>query len=97
MVLREYPGQAMSYRVLQDWAEIGIGAAILPLSKAAPGTGAPIVAAAGQAGRLHIAYHALWRNPVDARSGMGRFARYLVDVAPAIVAGLVPSPARPLA
>lgn len=28
--LKEYPGEAMSFQVVQDWTEIGIGAAILP-------------------------------------------------------------------
>ncbi len=31
--LKTYPGQALSYQVMQDWADLGIGAAILPLSK----------------------------------------------------------------
>ncbi len=33
--LQEYPGQAMSYQVLEEWAGLGIGAAILPKSKIA--------------------------------------------------------------
>jgi LysR family transcriptional regulator, hydrogen peroxide-inducible genes activator len=28
--LREYPGEAMSYQVLEEWAALGLGAAILP-------------------------------------------------------------------
>lgn len=31
--LIEYSGEAMSYQVLEDWANLGVGAAILPLSK----------------------------------------------------------------
>lgn len=31
--LREYPGQALSYHVLQEWSQLGIGAAILPESR----------------------------------------------------------------
>ena len=34
--LREYSGQALSYPVMQEWADIGIGATILPASKIAP-------------------------------------------------------------
>ena len=30
---REYSGQALSYAVLEDWANLGIGATILPKSK----------------------------------------------------------------
>ena len=31
--MKTYPGQALSYQVMQDWADLGIGAAMLPLSK----------------------------------------------------------------
>lgn len=34
--LKEYRGQALSYQVMQDWADIGIGATIVPESKLAP-------------------------------------------------------------
>lgn len=33
--LNEYPGQALSYQVMQDWADLGIGSTILPASKIA--------------------------------------------------------------
>ena len=32
-VLNEYPGNAVSYQVMQEWAELGIASAILPWSK----------------------------------------------------------------
>ena len=31
--LHEYPGEALSYQVLEEWAALGLGAAILPRSK----------------------------------------------------------------
>lgn len=34
--LKEYRGQALSYQVMQEWADIGIGATIIPESKLAP-------------------------------------------------------------
>lgn len=34
--LKEYTGQALSYQVMLDWADIGIGATILPESKISP-------------------------------------------------------------
>lgn len=33
--LREYRGQALSYQVMQEWADLGIGSTILPASKIA--------------------------------------------------------------
>ncbi len=35
LVLRRYPGEASSYVVVQEWATLGLGAAILPASKIA--------------------------------------------------------------
>lgn len=31
--IRRYPGEATSYHVLEDWARLGLGAAVVPLSK----------------------------------------------------------------
>lgn len=36
--IREYPGQALSYRVLEEWADLGLGSTILPHSKVSRGT-----------------------------------------------------------
>ena len=85
LTLLEYSGQAMSYRVLQEWVEIGIGSAILPLSKARTGTGAIILRAASDAVGLHIGYQAQWRDLAPETADL---SRYLTDVAPAILPGL---------
>ena len=34
--IHEYQGQAVSYKVVEDWASLGIGAGILPRSKVSP-------------------------------------------------------------
>jgi len=34
--LKEYSGQTMSYQVMQEWADLGIGATILPRSRLSP-------------------------------------------------------------
>ncbi len=31
--MRAYPGEALSYRVLEEWSSLGLGAALLPLSR----------------------------------------------------------------
>lgn len=57
--LREYEGQAVSYQVLEEWARVGVGSAILPESKlSAPGLGHPIVLGNGH--RASIRYEAVW-------------------------------------
>ena len=86
--LLEYPGEAMSYRVLQDWAEIGIGSAILPLSKVTAGSGARIVDGKSLGDDLTIAYHAVWHCSRDHGTAITAFGRYLEDVAPLILRGM---------
>lgn len=86
--LSEYAGAAMSYRVLQEWAHLGIGAAILPRSKTTAGTGADILIRKGRVDRVTICYQACWRKKVDATSEVARLGKYLKEVAPSIAAGL---------
>ncbi|MGV0869809.1 hypothetical protein [Corynebacterium kalidii] len=31
--MKQYPGEAATYRVLEEWAELGLGVSILPQSK----------------------------------------------------------------
>jgi DNA-binding transcriptional LysR family regulator len=83
--LNEYPGEAMSYAVLQEWAQLGIGAAILPRSKVSD-TGAEITGKDGAA--LTIAYHAIWRKQAIQRQQITKLVAYLQETAPSIVAGL---------
>jgi len=60
--LREYEGQAVSYQVLEEWARVGVGSAILPLSKlSSPDLGRPIVLGNGH--RAVIRYEAVWSPP----------------------------------
>jgi DNA-binding transcriptional LysR family regulator len=86
--LNEYSGQAMSYRVLQEWAELGIGSAILPRSRLSPGKGPEILIVDG-AKALQIRYRGLWQNGPNTPPEVRRLASFLKEVAPAIVQGLV--------
>ena len=40
LAVRPYPGEALSYRVLEEWATLGMGSALLPLSKVTEATAA---------------------------------------------------------
>jgi DNA-binding transcriptional LysR family regulator len=86
--LNEYSGQAMSYRVLQEWADLGIGSAILPRSKLAAGEGRAIVIVDGESA-LQIRYRGLWQNGPNTPPEVKRLAGFLKKVAPSIVQGLV--------
>ena len=86
--LHEYPGEAMSYQVLEQWAGLGVGAAILPRSKlSAQAEGAmQIIDKAGQAVTLN--FEATWKRGSDDAAALQAFARHLREVVPAIVGGL---------
>ena len=58
--LRAYSGEAASYRVLEDWAGMGLGSALLPRSKVTrvDSSVRPVVDARGEA--ITIAYKAAW-------------------------------------
>lgn len=59
LTLKEYEGQAVSYQVLEEWARVGVGSAILPQAKlSAPGLGHPIVLGNGH--RASIRFEAVW-------------------------------------
>ena len=62
--MNEYPGQALSYRVLEEWAGLGIGAAILPQSKVSPDnqTACPLHLEKGQ--EAMFTYDAIWSEEV---------------------------------
>jgi LysR family hydrogen peroxide-inducible transcriptional activator len=57
--LREYEGQAVSYQVLEEWARLGVGSAILPQSKLSSAElGRPVVLGNGHPAVLR--YEAVW-------------------------------------
>lgn len=61
--LREYEGQGASYQVLEEWARVGVGSAILPESKLSrSGLGHPIVLGNGH--RATIRFEAIWSPSV---------------------------------
>ena len=86
--LHEYPGEALSYQVLEQWAALGIGAAIMPRSKLSSETpGAwPITDKTGR--EVMVSFEATWQKGSDDAGVLQAFARHLRDVAPAIVSGL---------
>jgi LysR family transcriptional regulator, hydrogen peroxide-inducible genes activator len=87
--LKEYSGKAMSYGVLQEWAELGIGSAILPRSKLHKGNSTGIVIAEGTK-PLEIRYRSLWQNSPNALYIVKSLAKFLREVAPSIAQGLAP-------
>jgi DNA-binding transcriptional LysR family regulator len=85
--LKEYAGEAMSYSILQEWAQLGIGTAILPASKANSDGNATIASSDGGE-ILKIAYQVCWRNDSSENSATKQFAAYLQLASTSIAAGL---------
>jgi DNA-binding transcriptional LysR family regulator len=75
--LHEYSGQAMSYQVLQQWAALGLGAAILPRSKVAQG-GRPSLAIIDRSGcPAMVRFEARWSRHASPRAHLSVFADHL--------------------
>jgi LysR family transcriptional regulator, hydrogen peroxide-inducible genes activator len=85
--LSEYPGQALSYKVLEEWALLGIGAAILPRSKLSSASrhAVPIIQKSNQP--LTIAYEAVWKQSGRAAPHLASFRKHLDKTVPKIIAG----------
>lgn len=92
--LHEYSGEAMSYQVLEEWAALGIGAAILPKSKVTASGHAsfPITDKANR--EVTIGFEATWSRAGAQSSHLLEFANHLRKVVPGIVAGLGPGTKR---
>jgi DNA-binding transcriptional LysR family regulator len=86
--LLEYSGEAMSYQVLEEWAALGVGAAILPLSKIATNARQSLAITDNQTGReVTIAFQAMWPRTESQPQHLRDFARHLRLVVPKLIAG----------
>jgi DNA-binding transcriptional LysR family regulator len=84
--IREYPGEAMGYRVLEEWAALNIGAAILPKSKVTSPVAYPIVEKSGD--QVKIFFEAVWVAVPRRPEHLQKFERHLGKVVPRIVRGV---------
>lgn len=82
--IREYPGQALSYKVLEEWAELGIGSAILPHSKISPQTCThPLLMRGGKAAMF--TYETVWNMDIPLAHHIEEILSYFKDVAPKLI------------
>jgi LysR family transcriptional regulator, hydrogen peroxide-inducible genes activator len=87
--LNEYSGEAMSYQVLQDWAALGIGSAILPKSKVS-GHELGVTKIIDKSGQtMTIGFQASWSHE-NKLPHLLAFIHHLRNVVPAIASGLDP-------
>lgn len=86
--LHEYSGEAMSYQVLEQWATLGVGAAIIPQSKLAGdhSRASRILDKKGEG--LVLRFDATWCPDAEKASHLGAFSNYLKTVVPALSRGV---------
>lgn len=75
--LNEYPGEALSYQVLEEWALLGVGAAILPKSKVSRNnkSALPLVEKSGDT--VSLSFEAVWIETKSTAPHLADFARHL--------------------
>ena len=82
-----YSGAAMSYQVLEEWAALGVGAAILPLSKIAATRHESFSIADKNGREVTIAFAATWPRSDPLAPHLQHFADHLRAVVPKLIAG----------
>ncbi len=85
--LKSYPGQALSYKVIEEWASLGIGAGILPKAKISPNNkmARPLLLRDGKPATF--SYEWVWGNSTPMRKDISEFIEYLTTTVPALVKG----------
>lgn len=85
--LNAYAGQAMTYKVIEDWASLGIGAGILPKAKISPENRSayPLFAAKDQSAQFNYSW--IWRQDRPQAEHLQAFFHYLETTVPALMQG----------
>ncbi|SDO57813.1 DNA-binding transcriptional regulator, LysR family [Streptomyces sp. cf386] len=80
LALRTYPGEAASYRVLDEWAGMGVGAALLPRSKVTHqhANCRPLVRSGAP---VEISYEAVWARENPLAADLEEFVDALAEAA----------------
>lgn len=86
--LHEYPGQAMSYQVLQDWATLKVGAAILPESKLMRNKESARTIQGKDGEVVRITFEAVWPKDRVQAAHLKAFERHLRKTVPGVLRGL---------
>ncbi|GIK64344.1 MAG: LysR family transcriptional regulator [Chloroflexota bacterium] len=87
--LRKYAGEALSYQVLEEWAKLGVGAAILPRSKISTENQSALYIKERSGQSLMLSYEAVWMYSENPSPPLQAFAKHLRDIIPTLSTGLV--------
>jgi DNA-binding transcriptional LysR family regulator len=80
----EYAGQALGYAALEEWAELGIGGALLPAAHIRRAPSAALMAGKQQ---VVLEYEAVWRKDLLVAEHARAFVRFLRTVVPRLARG----------
>ncbi len=75
--LREYSGEALSYQVLEEWAALGLGAAILPKSKLSAAERKAYLLTDKKGGGPTLDFEAVWLHTPQPPAHLQRFTEFL--------------------
>jgi len=75
--LNEYPGEALSYQVLEEWASLGLGAAILTKSKLRSSDSKAYVLMDKQSKEITLDFEAVWVNAPQYPLHLQQFVEFL--------------------
>ena len=83
----KYKGQAISYKVVEDWSAVGIGASILPQSKISESNDRALRLLSDHDTPAIINYEVSYPRHIERVQHVNDFLSYLNDIAPKIIAG----------
>lgn len=85
--LLRYPGQALSYKVIEEWASLGIGAGILPQAKISSDNKVSCPLLLNNGMPATFSYEWVWNVRRSMQQDIAEFIEYLTTSVPAIVKG----------
>lgn len=87
--LNPYAGQAMTYKVIEDWASLGIGAGILPGAKISSDNRSLYPLFVKKNAPAVFNYHWVWRSERSTPEHITTFLEYIQTTVPVLIEGMV--------
>lgn len=85
--LETYPGQAISYPVIEEWVSLGVGAGILPASKLSSQRVAPTALVDGSGKNVELSYYWYWLQQTPQPEHISAFVDHIRNTVPALMEG----------
>lgn len=77
--LNEYSGKALSYQILEQWASLGLGAAILPKSKIVSSKQTAYALTNNKGDELIIDFEAVWQTNIALPKYLQQFMQFFME------------------